>query len=167
MKKPFYFIFTQSYWFPVALAPVEAVSNLSHPSDSGMRYPLLPSQQQDEIARDVDEDLFGRPTVSLRELKKSFGNHVAVSQLTFDMYENQIFSLLGHNGAGKTTTINMLTGLLRPDEAGSTCIYGYDIASDMNSIRRSMGVCPQHDVLFDNLNVKQHLMFFSQLKGHT
>lgn len=66
----------------------------------------------------------------------SYTQQVAVNNLSFDMYENQIFCLLGHNGAGKTTTINMLDGLLCPDysslpNSGATIYvrlpYGVDV----------------------------------------
>ena len=75
---------------------------------------------------------------------------------------------MGHNGAGKTTTINMLTGLLAPDyfSDGDASIYGYSIHEDMEMVRRTMGVCPQHDVLFEQLTVKEHILLFSQLKGN-
>ena len=84
------------------------------------------------------------------------------------MYENQIFVLLGHNGAGKTTSINILTGLTEADSnvpGASIDIYGRDGKKDLDMIREFMGVCPQHDVLFDKLTVREHLLFFAQLKG--
>lgn len=80
------------------------------------------------------------------------------------MHEGQVFVLLGHNGAGKSTTIGMLSGMLQPD-SGKAEIYGYDIYSQMNIIRKMMGVCPQHDVLFPELTVHEHLEFYSGLKG--
>jgi ABC-type multidrug transport system ATPase subunit len=116
----------------------------------------------------VNETFVGRPTVVLRKLRKTFGMQVAVNDLSFKMYENQIFALLGHNGAGKTTTINVLTGSLPCDYNGrdsGAFIHGHSIHSGMDEIRKSMGVCPQHDVLFDNLSVFETIVFFSQLKG--
>jgi ABC-type multidrug transport system fused ATPase/permease subunit len=112
------------------------------------------------------EHLFGQPTVCLDRLRKSFATQVAVNDLSLNMYENQIFALLGHNGAGKTTTINMLTGLMPPDSIsdGGASVYGNDLHRNMDNIRQSMGVCPQHDVLFDHLSVKETIIFFSQLK---
>ena len=60
----------------------------------------------------------------------------------------------------------MLTGLMAPDvtSEGGARVYGSDLLTSMSSIRQRMGVCPQHDVLFDNLNIKDTIMFFSQLK---
>ncbi len=56
--------------------------------------------------------------------------------------EGEIFCVLGHNGAGKTTTVSMLTGLFEPT-FGDATIYGHSIVSEMDDIRRIMGVCPQ------------------------
>uniref|UniRef100_A0A671T8I6 ABC transporter domain-containing protein n=1 Tax=Sinocyclocheilus anshuiensis TaxID=1608454 RepID=A0A671T8I6_9TELE len=108
--------------------------------------------------------------VKIKHLAKVFkvGNKTkeAVRDLTLNMFEGQITVLLGHNGAGKTTTLSMLTGLF-PPSGGRAYINGYDIYQDMALIRRSLGLCPQHDVLFDNLNVREHLLFYTQvLKGY-
>ncbi|PKU30094.1 atp-binding cassette sub-family a member 3 [Limosa lapponica baueri] len=100
----------------------------------------------------------------------------AVKDLTVNMYEGQITVLLGHNGAGKTTTLSMLTGLssalsrgrcvsllpgLHSPTSGQAYINGYEISQDMVLIRRSLGLCPQHDVLFDNMTVEEHLHFYA------
>ena len=80
------------------------------------------------------------------------------------MYEGQIFALLCHNGAGKTTTMSMLTGLLTKSE-GNAHIFGTDMFGQMDSVRQMMGVCPQHDVLFDLLTPEEHLDIFFDFKG--
>lgn len=80
------------------------------------------------------------------------------------MYEGQIFVLLGHNGAGKTTTISMLNGFLELT-AGKANALGLDIKTEMHLIRKQMGVCPQHDILFDDLTVREHLELFATFKG--
>lgn len=72
----------------------------------------------------------------------------AVNNLHLNLYEGQITSFLGHNGAGKTTTMSLLTGLFPPSQ-GTAFIYGNDIRYDMDDIRKSLGFCPQHNVLFD------------------
>uniref|UniRef100_A0A674DGC7 ATP binding cassette subfamily A member 3 n=1 Tax=Salmo trutta TaxID=8032 RepID=A0A674DGC7_SALTR len=108
--------------------------------------------------------------VKIKHLNKEFkvGNKTrqAVKDLTVNMFEGQITVLLGHNGAGKTTTLSMLTGLF-PPSSGRAYINGYDICQDMAVIRHSLGLCPQHDVLFDNLTVREHLLFYTQLKGYS
>lgn len=107
--------------------------------------------------------------IKIKRLVKEFkvGNKTrnAVRDLTLNMYEGQITVLLGHNGAGKTTTLSMLTGLF-PPTSGRAYISGYDICQDMALIRQSLGLCPQHDVLFDDLTVREHLLFYAQLKDY-
>ena len=67
-------------------------------------------------------------------------------------------------GAGKTTTLAILTGLIPTDE-GSAVIEGLDIRSEMDKIRRNLGVCPQHDILYGDLTVEEHLILFASFKG--
>lgn len=86
-----------------------------------------------------------------------------MDNLSLNVHEGEIFVLLGHNGAGKTTTISMLTGLLAPT-SGNMHIYSEDVSEDMHSIRKYLGVCPQHDVLWEDLTVKEHLELFAGLK---
>ena len=102
--------------------------------------------------------------LQVKNLKKKFGNRMAVNGLSVNMYEDEITVLLGHNGAGKTTTISMLTGMF-PPTAGTAIINGSDIRTNIEGARMSLGVCPQHNVLFDDLTVAEHLIFFSRLKG--
>lgn len=66
------------------------------------------------------------------------------------MYQGQIFALLGHNGAGKTTTISMLTGMTDPNK-GYLSVYGQ---TEIQKIRELLGVCPQHDTLYEELTVE-------------
>ena len=135
---------------------------------------LLP---EDHAAADDDSreqvDLVGgnQPTVKVTGLSKSFGNAGGggarvVDNVSFEMYQDQIYCLLGHNGAGKTTTISILTGSLSPTSVEGFHVYGHGL-DDLTGIRSSLGVCPQHDVLFENLSVAEHIVFFSRLKGYT
>uniref|UniRef100_A0A1B0G2X8 ABC transporter domain-containing protein n=1 Tax=Glossina morsitans morsitans TaxID=37546 RepID=A0A1B0G2X8_GLOMM len=102
--------------------------------------------------------------IQVKNLKKTFGPKLAVNGLSVNMFEDDITVLLGHNGAGKTTTISMLTGMF-PPSSGTAIINGSDIRTNLDGARMSMGVCPQHNVLFDDLTVADHLKFFSRLKG--
>uniref|UniRef100_A0A4W3HEK2 ATP binding cassette subfamily A member 3 n=1 Tax=Callorhinchus milii TaxID=7868 RepID=A0A4W3HEK2_CALMI len=120
-----------------------------------------------EFMEDEPVGLF--PGIKIKHLSKVFkaGNQkkLVVSDLTLNMYEGQITVLLGHNGAGKTTTLFMLTGMY-PPTSGQAYISGYNICNDMPLIRRNLGLCPQHEVLFDLLTVEEHLSFYAHLKGH-
>ena len=103
--------------------------------------------------------------LKVRNLKKVFENKkVAVSDCSFTMYSGQIFALLGHNGAGKTTTISMLTGLLAPS-SGSASLLGKDVFRNMGWLREQLGVCPQHNILFDFLTCREHLELYASFKG--
>ncbi|XP_062036907.1 ATP-binding cassette sub-family A member 17-like [Lepus europaeus] len=106
--------------------------------------------------------------IEIQQLYKVFykgrSEHIAVKGLTMNLYRGQITVLLGHNGAGKTMTCWMLTGLI-PCSGGQAYINGYEISQDIAQIRKSMGWCPQHDILFDNFTVAEHLSFYAQLKG--
>lgn len=86
---------------------------------------------------------------------------MAVENLTISMYNSQIFALLGHNGAGKTTTISMLTGMIEPTD-GYISVLG---ETELYKIRSMIGVCPQHDTLYEDLTVEEHLELFSSFKG--
>uniref|UniRef100_A0A4W2DWU2 ABC transporter domain-containing protein n=1 Tax=Bos indicus x Bos taurus TaxID=30522 RepID=A0A4W2DWU2_BOBOX len=86
-----------------------------------------------------------------------------VQDLSLNLYEGQITVLLGHNGAGKTTTLSILTGLYRPT-SGKVYISGYDISKDMVQVRKSLGLCPQDDILFHHLTVSEHLYFYCVVK---
>lgn len=102
--------------------------------------------------------------IKIKKLRKSFGSKTAVKDISVNMYEDQITVLLGHNGAGKTTTISMLTGVITPT-AGTAYINGHNIRTEMWKVRNSLSLCPQNNVLFDELTVEEHLHFFSKLKG--
>ena len=110
----------------------------------------------------------GRPAVQVKNLRKVFvsrgSKKVAVKNFSIDVYEGQVTALLGHNGAGKSTTFNMLSGLMPPTQ-GDAIIYGKSIKTDLSNVRKKLGVCPQHDVLWDTLTVMEHLQLFAALKG--
>ena len=92
----------------------------------------------------------------------------AVDNVNLNFYKDEIFALLGHNGAGKTTLISMLTGLYEATQ-GSAYYDGYDIldSNNMDKFRTILGICPQHDVLFDDLTIREHLEMFCIFKGYT
>ncbi|BHF68476.1 ATP-binding cassette sub- A member 3 [Sparganum proliferum] len=106
--------------------------------------------------------------ISTHALSKSYKNALsgspALTNVTMSAYEGQITVLLGHNGAGKTTLMSILTGLL-PPTTGTAYVGGFNILTDVESVRQTIGFCPQHDLLFDDLTVSEHLRLFARLKG--
>ncbi|EAS03348.1 ABC transporter family protein (macronuclear) [Tetrahymena thermophila SB210] len=129
-------------------------------------------QQENPFIENVDISLKKQETenrtIKIQCLTKVFKTEgvekCAVNQINLQLYSGQVFSFLGHNGAGKSTTISMLTGMIPPTQ-GTALIKGLDIREDMDKIRTILGVCPQHDILFDSLTVKEHLYLFATLKG--
>ncbi len=102
--------------------------------------------------------------IKIRGLTKKYGSHIAVDNLTLDIYENEVFGLLGSNGAGKTTIIHMLATLLKPS-SGSATVNGYDIVSQPSRVRSSIGIVFQapssDDMLTGYENLQLHSMLYS------
>jgi len=108
-----------------------------------------------------------RDAVITNNLRKVYDGKVpkeAVKPLSLGVRRGECFGMLGPNGAGKTTTINMLVGFTQPS-AGDATVEGLSILGDMERIYSLMGVCPQHDLLWDVLTPRQHLSFFGRLKN--
>jgi linearmycin/streptolysin S transport system ATP-binding protein len=101
--------------------------------------------------------------IRVDRLKKSFGDVVAVDDVTFEVRPGETFGLLGPNGAGKTTTINVIVGALRPD-SGQVRVNGQDDPT-RPEVRRSIGVAPQSLALYSELTGEENLIFFGRLYG--
>uniref|UniRef100_A0A3B4UC74 ATP binding cassette subfamily A member 3 n=1 Tax=Seriola dumerili TaxID=41447 RepID=A0A3B4UC74_SERDU len=159
---PSYFFVLPSYW---CSSPRMALVNEKEEEEDAEKA-LKGEFIEEEPAGLVSGIKIKHLTVIKHLLQVGNKTRKAVRDLTLNMFEGQITVLLGHNGAGKTTTLSMLTGLF-PPTSGRAYINGNDICQDMALIRRSLGLCPQHDVLFDNLTVREHLLFYAQLKGYS
>jgi ABC-2 type transport system ATP-binding protein len=105
----------------------------------------------------------GMPAVlSLREVRKAYGDKVAVDGISFEVGRNEIVGLLGPNGAGKTTTISMILGVLRPD-SGSILIEGADLATHRSQALGRTNFAAVYAPLPGNLTVRQNLRVFGHL----
>jgi ATP-binding cassette subfamily A (ABC1) protein 3 len=150
--KDLLFCIRKAYWRPPP--PDEVVE----------KAPLVDHDEWFENDKDSDAP------VQVRGLRKVFGKKVAVSDATFAIRDSEIFCLLGHNGAGKTTTMSMMTGAMAPD-GGSANFFGIRTlgplaeADGLDRLRQLLGFCPQHDALFPQLTLREHLIFYSRLKG--
>jgi len=102
--------------------------------------------------------------LSVKNLSKSYRELKAVDNISFEVAKGEIFGFLGPNGAGKTTTINMICGLLKPDE-GNVIIDGRDIISAGPRLRNKIGVVPQEVALYEELNAIENLKFWGKLYG--
>ncbi|XP_054158739.1 phospholipid-transporting ATPase ABCA3-like [Oppia nitens] len=155
-----YFPFSRSYWFGRRqVVGDEEKVQLNSPQHNG---------NVDDNSDSLEREPLGlRTGIQISHLSKTFGGKkFAVNDLNLNAYKGQITALLGHNGAGKTTTMSILTGLF-PPSSGTALVNGYDIRKDMNRVRSSLGICPQFDVLFDELTVEEHLYFYCELKNYS
>ncbi len=102
--------------------------------------------------------------VQVQNLVKTYGNVLAVDDISFAIEEGEIFSLLGPNGAGKTTTISILSTLFPPTH-GDAQIGGFSVIRDPMQVRRMIGVVPQEIALYEDLNARENLLFWGQMAG--
>jgi len=104
------------------------------------------------------------PLLEARRLRKSYGAHLAVAEVSFNVHAGEILGLLGPNGAGKSTTMMMLAGLLTPD-AGEVWLEEQKFAAHVPGQRRKLGVVPQDLALYGELSAWENLRFFGRLYG--
>ena len=100
----------------------------------------------------------------LENLRKTFGDIVAVDDLSLEIHAGEVFGLLGPNGAGKTTTVNIAVGLLSPD-GGTIAVDGG--SPTVPAVRGKIGVAPQTLALYDELTGEENIAFFGRLQGLT
>ncbi|NXW13732.1 ABCAA protein, partial [Circaetus pectoralis] len=118
----------------------------------------------------VPPEFMGKDAIRLNNIKKAYKKKdkktEALRGLSLNIYEGQITALLGHSGAGKTTLLNVLSGLTLPSE-GSATIYNYKLSEigDREEIREMIGICPQTNIQFEVLTVKENLKTFAEIKG--
>lgn len=149
ITKPWRFLFKRDFWQYETL-------------DGRFEDEFLPNET---IARNFGrEPMDRRAAIRICHLSKMYGNELVVDNLTLNLFENQITVLLGQNGAGKTTTLSMLLNMIEPS-SGTAIINGFDIRRHGDMARNSIGFCPQNNILFDELTIKEHIMLYSQLKG--
>src|SRR5207237_9973461 len=96
------------------------------------------------------------------ELRKSYGEHVAVDGLSFHVDAGEVFGLLGPNGAGKSTTMMMLAGL-RPADSGTVTIDGFSFDSGACDLKQILGIVPQDLAVYPDLTARENLQSFGKL----
>uniref|UniRef100_A0A7E4VBK1 ABC transporter domain-containing protein n=2 Tax=Panagrellus redivivus TaxID=6233 RepID=A0A7E4VBK1_PANRE len=160
VPQPWNFFMKRTYW----LNTVD--ETIMQGGDRSRNYAVVGgnTSENGEISDTVETEPELPLAVDIVDMEKKYGSHKALKKLSVKFYESQITCLLGHNGAGKTTTISILSGLF-PPSSGTAWVYGHDIRTSMNTIRDNLGVCPQHNVLFDMMTVEEQLRFFGALKG--
>ncbi|KAJ7372623.1 ATP-binding cassette sub- A member 5 [Desmophyllum pertusum] len=159
-RRPPYFIFMPSFW--------KSLFSAKGKNKGPTRQLSARVQEASDDVEAMPADMHGNEAISIHKLRKVFHGKeevVAVDGVSMDIYEGHVTALLGHNGAGKTTLIAMMTGMV-PATEGHATVYGMDITdpSQMQEIRKVIGVCQQQNVLFDFMTVKEHLEFYAGLK---
>ena len=170
IRKPWYFLFTSKYWGYIKKPRINLI-NEEHLSLDNKEELII---DNNEVIKTnfQNEDIYNemidpKDSIKIREIVKQYDDgKIAVNHVSFNLYKNEIFALLGHNGSGKTTLISILTGLY---EATSGEIFYDDmnvlLPENISYFRKKIGICPQHDVLFKDLNIREHLEIFSIFKG--
>ena len=102
--------------------------------------------------------------ISVKDLRKSFGDFEAVKGVNFEVGTGEVFGFLGPNGAGKTTTINMLCTLTKPS-GGAAEVAGFDVATARDDVRRHIGLVFQDQTLDGYLSAEQNLRLHAELYG--
>ena len=102
--------------------------------------------------------------IEIEHLTKRYGDHTAVSDLSFTVDSGQIYGFLGPNGAGKSTTMNIMTGCLSATE-GAVRIDGHDIFEEPEQAKRLIGYLPEQPPLYMNESPEEYLRFVGEAKG--
>ncbi|XP_069915557.1 ATP-binding cassette sub-family A member 13 [Oryctolagus cuniculus] len=161
VRRPWYFPVTVSYWRSLCgFLEKQPSSPCSGPFGGENRGHTGPPPQNGE-----GELRGGHLGVTLVSVTKDYEGHkAAIQDLSLTFHRGQIAALLGTNSAGKTTIISLLTGL-HPPTSGTIIVDGKNLQTDLSRVRRELGVCLQHDVLFDSLTVQEHLLLFGSIKA--
>lgn len=102
--------------------------------------------------------------IEAQGLTRMFGDFVAVDAISFDVEAGEILGFLGANGAGKTTAIKMLTGLLSPT-SGDATVAGFDVYTQPEKIKKSIGYMSQRFSLYEDLTVAENIRFYGGIYG--
>jgi len=175
-QAPWFFL-TREYWVGGGFVPWDSGVNLADDDDSanGTELTERDTDVRQEEAAIAAGTIPADEGLTIQDLRKVYTARKAFvlpdplrafcavgppgHRVSFHVAPNTCLALLGHNGAGKSTTVGILTGLLKAT-SGTIKINGHSVATDMASIRRFLGYCPQHDVLFNELTAKEHIELY-------
>jgi ABC-2 type transport system ATP-binding protein len=125
----------------------------------------MTSAVKTERPKDITVAVTPRVVLSVRDLVKRYKDQtLANDNVSLDVYEGELISILGHNGAGKTTFMRQITTELKPT-SGQIEIFGIDSIRHPQEVKHLMGVTPQECELFQSLTVLEHMELFGRLKG--
>jgi hypothetical protein len=103
-------------------------------------------------------------SVRIHRLSKAYGDKQALTEVSLLLAPGQCCALLGANGSGKSSLIGILSGNTAPTH-GEAFVFGLSVRSDMPALRDRIGICPQDDLLWEELTARQHLVLMASFKG--
>ncbi|ORY36002.1 P-loop containing nucleoside triphosphate hydrolase protein [Rhizoclosmatium globosum] len=173
--QPFYFPFLPSYWGYEKVRGEMDVKDWVLKNGAVGKGDLPIGKEEEDVAVERQKALSADDdsAVKIVRLRKTYQKSPfwtssldkhAVRNSSFTLAEGKLLALLGQNGAGKSTTMSMLAGLT-PPTSGDALICGLSVRTQMSQIRRMLGVCPQHDILFEDLTAREHIELYAGLKG--
>ncbi|XP_022817969.1 ATP-binding cassette sub-family A member 3-like [Spodoptera litura] len=104
--------------------------------------------------------------IKIVNVSKVYPKQRVLRNVSLEVYKGEITVLLGHNGAGKTTLMSIITGMTSATE-GNVYVNGKDTLRQRDEVRQNLGLCPQHNLFFPDLSLREHIMFFTMLKRGT
>ncbi|XP_068932645.1 ATP-binding cassette sub-family A member 10-like isoform X3 [Petaurus breviceps papuanus] len=156
-QSPLFFL-KSSFWFQKRKTVHEVLENEINP------------EHYSDSFEPISPEFHGKEAIRIRNIRKEYKGKPekveALKGLLLDIYEGQITAILGHSGAGKSTLLNILSGLSVPTE-GSATIYNNKLSevTDLEKIRKIIGVCPQSNIQLDFLTARENLRLFAKIKG--
>ncbi|KAJ8033307.1 ATP-binding cassette sub-family A member 1 [Holothuria leucospilota] len=169
VPRPWYFPFQASYWCRGIRSDTSRYSTGG--GEVNEAYQGESATPMKEMGTHVESEPTHAPVgIAIQNLSKVYGTRCpsvenrALDKMTLNFFEGQVTALLGSNGAGKTTVISIITGLY-PASGGSVNIYDQEVGFNAGVRGSDLGLCPQHNALYDELTVKEHLKIFGKLKG--
>ncbi|KAL4085711.1 hypothetical protein PRIC1_015047 [Phytophthora ramorum] len=165
VQQKWYFVFQPSFWFP------KATNSAFSDDDDNNESVRLTEMNPDNFDERMDDTLreqplreylqHFQPSLFVQSLSKTYPNgKEALKNVSFGVRKGEIFGLLGPNGAGKSTTLSILCGMLSPSSGDAYVGGSISVASNPQTVRQSLSVCFQQNILFDDLTVWEHLSLF-------
>ncbi|KAI8909841.1 hypothetical protein EDD86DRAFT_190603 [Gorgonomyces haynaldii] len=180
VRKPWHFPVSEPYHYMLKRQRIKANGGVDPLSEAEMAKKVTVDEKETQFedadvkaerARLTADGFDSAPyPLVMKNMRKVYagrggaGPKLAVKDVTLAIEKNTVFGLLGPNGAGKTTLISILTGLYETS-TGHATLAGFNIATETAQVYRKIGICPQFDILWEELTVGEHLYFYGRLKG--
>ncbi|MFO8078496.1 MAG: ABC transporter ATP-binding protein [Thermoplasmatota archaeon] len=103
--------------------------------------------------------------ITVSNLRKEYGNLIAVNNISFTVKKGEVFAFLGPNGAGKTTTVEMIESIRKPSN-GTIKLFNHDISTSFHQVKNKIGILPQEFHSFERLTIRETLHYFASIFDH-